>query len=290
MTNKKDTIRELADELSQVSSPLVSLKTALGIAGGSLVAAMIFVAGLFNDPSSLSANILDNTGVKHALPVTVDGGTIAFLALLGAIFFTIFVLYILAKIEGQKHGEPYHNNSKAFAYRYFPSVFIMEALTMLYVVLTVLAAILFIAQLRYGVITKEASENFLILSSTAFAVLGGGLAQLYYFLNKVQPQDLTEGVHSSSKHASEFDINRTFRFLSFPFLSAGMGVLAYTLIKGTGSLLNMDGFENPSYWFLMFIALTSGYFCDLFILIFHRIVKRFENKIFNGDSASPQVS
>ncbi len=268
-------------EVKETSS-LVSLKTSGKVMGSVLSFALVAAAASLFPQGATQASLLEN--IDETVVQMVAPSIVNFLAPLliftMCLFIGIFILYILAKTEGQKHGNYFHNNSRTYAYRNFPSIFVIEASTMMYVVFVLLTAILFITKLKYDSIIFSSDENVILLAASGFAVLGGALSHLYYFLNKVTPEQLDdEGVNLNKNKSIEFDVNRVLRYLSFPFMSAGMGIMAYVLVKGSGAMLGIQAFITPSFWILMLMALIAGYFSNLFIEMFHSIVQKMKGKV-----------
>ena len=279
------------------TSGKVSLKTALAITG-TYAAVGLFAAFPFLNQQPLdafNAALIGETlgeSVHAAAPVAetvplLTNNFVGLLIAIAGIFLTIFTLYVFAKAEGQDHGDKFHKNACKFAYQNFPSIVVIEALTMLYVMLITIACVLMILKVSYSdvdMLSAMETDVFNIMSSIIFAILGGAMSQLYYFLNKVRPEDVLEEREkgTQAREVLEFDVNRTLRYLSFPIMSAGMGIMAYTLIKGAGLILGIAAFQNPSYWAIVFVALTAGYFSELFTVMFQKIINRMEDKILNG--------
>lgn len=280
-----------SSEKNVQTSELVSLKTSGAILGGFLSLALLLSVSTFsmNVSGSLEASLLqaqeEGVFISSASESVLANSLTAMLILVGSVFMSIFILYVLTKVEGQRHGEDYYKNTKSFVYRFFPNVFVLEAVIMLYVLLIIITSIVFISKLKYSGIIEGGGEhdNYVILASLTFAILGGALSQLYYFLNKVKPEELNDNLSESAskrkREVLEFDVNRVLRYLSFPFMSAGMGIMAYVLIKGAGSVIKMDALITPPFWFLMLIAFVAGYFSDLFIIQFQKMINRIEDKI-----------
>ena len=281
------------------TSHLVSLKTSGIVLGSFLSLALLLSVSTFsmNVSGSLEASLVQATEqgmlTESASQSFVANALTIMFILIGSVFMSIFVLYIFTKVEGQRHGDTYYKNTRSFIYRFFPNVFVLEAVIMLYVLLIIITAIIFISKLKYSGMIEGGldNENYIILSSLAFAILGGALSQLYYFLNKVKPEELTMQNTSDTspkkkREVLEFDVNRVLRYLSFPFMSAGMGVMAYILIKGAGSVVKMDALMSPPFWFLMLTAFVAGYFSDLFIIQFQKVINTIENKILAAEKKS----
>jgi hypothetical protein len=281
------------------TSHLVSLKTSGIVLGSFLSLALLLSVSTFsmNISGSLEASLVQATEegmlVESASQSFMANTVTIMLILIGSVFMSIFVLYVFTKVEGQRHGDTYYKNTKSFIYRFFPNVFVLEAVIMLYVLLIIITAIVFISKLKYAGIIEGGinNDNYIILSSLAFAILGGALSQLYYFLNKVRPEELTlQNASDSSpkkkREVLEFDVNRVLRYLSFPFMSAGMGIMAYTLIKGAGAIVKMDALMSPPFWFLMLTAFVAGYFSDLFIIQFQKVINKIENRILEDEKKS----
>ncbi|MBT4937000.1 hypothetical protein HON22_03695 [Candidatus Peregrinibacteria bacterium] len=292
MATQKPQEQTSSSEKNVQTSELVSLKTSGAVLGGFLSLALLLSISTFsmNVSGSLEASLLQGAEqgilVESASESVMANSLTAMFILVGSIFMSIFVLYVLTKAEGQRHGADYYKNTKSFIYRFFPNVFVLESVIMLYVLLIIITAIIFISKLKYSGIISGGGEhdNYVILASIAFSILGGALSQLYYFLNKVKPeelkdQDISGKASIRKREVLEFDVNRVLRYLSFPFMSAGMGIMAYILIKGAGSVIKMDALITPPFWFLMLIAFVAGYFSDLFIIQFQKMINRIEDKI-----------
>ena len=266
------------------TSHLVSLKVSGSVLGSFLLFGLMFSLGSVMDGAGASASLLNEEAATGATAMESVPTMIQFLTpvliLTFTLFAAIFILYVLAKVEGQQHGSAFYRNSGKYAYKNFPSIVVLEPATMLYVILVIMASILFITKLHYESImdtTLAANENIILVSCAAFAILGGALANLYYFLNKETPEESQDG--TSEKDALEFDLNRILRYLTFPFMSAGMGIVAYVLVKGSGAMLGIEAFQSPSFWVIMFMAIVSGYFSKLFLSMFHMLVISMNKKI-----------
>ncbi len=259
--------------------------TSIGITVGVFLTVAATAAGLWmatddSLSSEFSASAIQLSAISSAAPESAAAGTVAqdyllnsiisyispLLWISGTLFFIMYVLYIFAKLEGQDE-EGFQKNARSYADSHFPSLVFMETSAMLYMITIILAALIFIAkfQVIFGVARIDQLDNHFVLTAlcVVFAVLGGTLAQLYYFLNKVQPEKVSEDEAPRRRHVTlEFDINRVPRYLAFPFLSAGMGMLAYILTKGV-----LMEFATPPFWALMFLAIVAGFFSDLFVIM-----------------------
>jgi hypothetical protein len=190
------------------------------------------------------------------------------------LFFAIYILYIFAKIEWQKFWEDFSCDQKAFAARNFPSIYVLETLTMLYVITFVLVSFFIIKNINFELAFK--SLNSSIEVSAIFALFWWGLSSLFYFLNKVRPWKFEEWKIQKKEVKIDFDINRVLKYLSFPFMSAWMWVVSFLIIMWIWDILWVDSLKEPSEYFIILLATWAWYFCDAFVILFHSVFKSIE--------------
>jgi len=186
------------------------------------------------------------------------------------LFWAIYVLYIFAKIELQKFWEQWISQWN-FATKNFPSIYILETMTMLYVIIFVVLWFLLIQQIDFTIAFK--TMNSAIETSAIFSLFWWALSSLFYFLHKVRPWKFDENWKEWEERKVDFDINRVLKYLSFPFMSAWMWVISYLIIMWIWDIFWIDVLKNPSENFVILLALMAWYFCDAFVIFFHSIFK-----------------
>lgn len=230
-----------------------------------------------------SANILSTWENLHWSPDLVDNisnlnsdivnSIYLFLAVL---FFTIYILYVFAKMELQRFWEQ-NIWQKDFATRNFPSIYILETMTMLYVLTFVVLSFYLIQQINFE--TAFDTFNSSIKYVANFALFWWSLSSLFFFLYKVRPWKFDVNWEESSDKKLDFDINRVLKYLSFPFMSAWMWVVSFLIIMWTWDILWIDSLKDPSWYFIILLAVMAWYFCDAFVMFFHSIFKAIESAL-----------
>lgn len=189
------------------------------------------------------------------------------------LFFAIYTLYIFAKMELQKFWEQ-NWAQKDFVTRNFPSIYILETMTMLYVISFVVLSFYLIQQIDFKIAFETINSS--LQSVANFALFWWSLSSLFYFLHKIRPWKFMEWQDYWPDIKVDFDINRVLKYLSFPFMSAWMWVVSYLIVMWIWDIFWIDFLKNPSEYFIILLATMAWYFCDAFVIFFHSIFKSIE--------------
>lgn len=192
------------------------------------------------------------------------------------LFFAIYTLYIFAKIELQKFWSKNWWQTD-FALHNFPSIYILETMTMLYVIMFVILSFNLILKIDFENAFK--TMNSAISTVALFALFWGALSSLFYFLHKVRPWKFQDWEQEKYKKI-DFDINRVLKYLAFPFISAWMWVISYLISMWIWEIFWIEALKAPNENFLILFAVMTWYFCDAFVIFFHSIFKSIE-KVLN---------
>jgi len=188
------------------------------------------------------------------------------------LFFAIYILYVFAKMELQKFWEQ-NWSQKDFATRNFPSIYILETMTMLYVIVFLVLSFYLIQQIDF--VNSFKTLNSSLETVANFALFWWSLSSLFFFLHKVRPWKFVEWEEVWDKRI-DFDVNRVLKYLSFPFMSAWMWVVSYLIVMWIWDVFWIESLHNPSEYFIILLATMAWYFCDAFVIFFHSIFKAIE--------------
>lgn len=191
------------------------------------------------------------------------------------LFFAIYILYIFAKMELQKFWEQW-SDQKNFATKNFPSIYILETMTMLYVIVFLVLSFYLIQQIDFQNAFKTLNSSFQTVAN--FALFWWSLSSLFFFLHKVRPWKFVEWEELPDKKV-DFDVNRVLKYLAFPFMSAWMWVVSYLIVMWIWDIFWIESLKDLSEYFMILLATMAWYFCDAFVIFFHSIFKGIESNI-----------
>lgn len=188
------------------------------------------------------------------------------------LFFVIYTLYVFAKMELQKFWEQ-NLAQRDFATKNFPSIYILETMTMLYVIVFTVLSFYLIQQIDFENAFKTLNSSLQTVAN--FALFWWSLSSLFFFLHKVRPWKFVEWEDFRDKKV-DFDVNRVLKYLSFPFMSAWMWVVSYLIVMWIWDFFWIESLQAPSEYFIILLATMAWYFCDAFVIFFHLIFKAIE--------------